>query len=102
MRLLRGRSAPCAHQCIDMMAAVSTDDERNVAILALHGDSPGVTLIIVGVSRQKSVRIDAGLVAYRVDLPKHGCAAAVRSARRFRVTLGGVAEWRVMDSEQLR
>ena len=100
LRLLRGFSVLALDEFEHVVASIAADDEGHLNVLSgeLHGSREA--LVIMRVTREDSMRIEALGFAYSVDLAKHVGAAGViaTGSRGFRRRL--VAEWRVMHSEQ--
>src|SRR3954447_2181917 len=69
-----------SNQRVDVVPAVSANDEGDVDLLALELHNSRIALHVVRVRGEKGMRVDAFLVANRVDLAKHGRAGAVIAA----------------------
>src|ERR1700685_1752752 len=57
-RIRRRDSSPPLDEGLHVIAPVAGDDERHGVVLPCQGDLPGVTLIIVRVTGEESVRVN--------------------------------------------
>jgi hypothetical protein len=87
-----------AHERVDVVTAVSADDEGHVPLLARELDDTRITLVVVGMRREKRMRIHAFPIAYLIDFPKHRRAARVVAAAAH-VGWWSIAEGRMMGRE---
>src|SRR4029077_12138257 len=83
-------------------SAVTADDEGNVDFLAAEVHDAGVTLVIMRMRRQESVRVDAGFLTHRIDLPQHGGTRNVVAAGAGRIVFGQVNERWMMGRNRHR
>src|SRR5262249_33183490 len=82
-----------------IVPAVSADDEGHVPLLAREFDDTRIALVVMGVRREKRMRIHAFPIAYLVDFPKHRRAAGMVAAAAH-VGWWSIAEGRVVGREQ--
>ena len=99
VRLVWPLSLFSAHDRVHVVPAVSADDEGHVPLLARELDDTRITLVVVGVRREKRMRIHAFPIAYFVDFPKHRRAARMVAAAAH-VGWRSIAEWRMVGREQ--
>src|SRR5262249_17095283 len=101
VRLVWPLSFFSAHERVDVMTAVSADDEGHVQVLARELDDTRIALVVVGMRRPKRMRMDAFPLAYLINVPKHRRAARVVAATAH-IRWGRIAEWRMVGREQNR
>src|SRR5262245_34632281 len=88
-----------AHDRVHVVPAVSADDEGHVPLLARELDDTRITLVVVGMRREKRMRIHAFPIAYLVDFPKHSRAAGMVDAAAH-VGWRSIDGWWMVGSEQ--